>query len=215
MPRAWRRIVVLADDPASTRATPASRAGVQVLPRERLDAVQRELRAVPGVTVLVYDQTCATEARRRRKRGAAAGADAAHVFINEAVCEGCGDCGVKSNCLSVVPVATEFGTQARDRPVHLQPRPELPRRLLPGARHRRRRRRSGARKGLPLDDGRAPCPSPTLPALDEPYSLLIAGVGGTGVVTLGALLGMAAHLEGKGVTVLDQTGHVAEGRRRC
>src|ERR1019366_6441628 len=114
--------------------------------RERLDAVQRELRSVRGVSVLVYDQTCATEVRRRRRRGMVP-VPARHVFINTAVCEGCGDCSLKSNCLSV----------------------------------------------------------------DEAYSLLIAGAGGTGVVTLGALIGMAAHLEGKGVTVLDQTGLSQKG----
>ena len=86
-----------------------------MLPRERLDAVQRELRGVPGVTVLVYDQTCATAARRRRRRGALP-APTRHVFINEAVCEGCGDCSLKSNCLSVVPVATEFGQKRRSTP---------------------------------------------------------------------------------------------------
>ncbi|HSN32744.1 MAG TPA: indolepyruvate ferredoxin oxidoreductase family protein [Ideonella sp.] len=202
------RIVVLADDTAKYPREAGFADGVQLLPRERIDAVQRELREVPGVTVLVYDQTCATEARRRRKRGLAA-APTTHVFINEAVCEGCGDCGIKSNCLSVVPVATEFGTKrAIDRFTCNQDLtcleglcPALV--TVEGARPRR-----GA--GLPAEDGAA-LPEPVLPALDEPCSLLIAGVGGTGVVTIGALLGMAAHLEGRGVTVLDQTGLSQKG----
>ncbi len=201
------RIVVLADDP--TKYAPAAdfAPGVQVLPRERLDAVQRELRSLPGVTVLVYDQGCATAARRRRKRGTLP-APTQHVFINEALCEGCGDCSVKSNCLSVVPVTTEFGPK---RAIDLYTCnldlsclggccPALV--TVEGA-------MSKSAHGLPVGDGALP--EPVLPALEEPYSLLIAGVGGTGVVTLGALLGMAAHLEGKGVTVLDQTGLSQKG----
>jgi len=221
-----RRIVVLADDvdkypgwpprrlrrrppegesPAwggPARADTAFAPGVQVLPRERLDAVQRELREVPGVTVLVYDQTCATEARRRRKRGALPAATR-HVFINEAVCEGCGDCSVKSNCLSVVPVATEFGTKRTIDRFTCNFDLSCLQGCCPALVTVDGVLRAPA-KGLPLGDDALP--EPALPALDEPYSMLIAGVGGTGVVTIGALLGMAAHLEGKGATVLDQTG---------
>jgi indolepyruvate ferredoxin oxidoreductase len=197
-----RRIVVLTDDVHKYPGDSAFAPGVQVLPREQLDAVQRELRAVPGVTVLVYDQTCATEARRRRKRGALPAARR-HVFISEAVCEGCGDCSIKSNCLSVVPVATEYGTKRAidrftcnfDLSCLLGCCPALV--TVDGI------LRAPA-KGLP--PGAGALREPALPPLDEPYSVLIAGVGGTGVVTLGALIGMAAHLEGKGVTVLDQTG---------
>ena len=198
---------MLADDPGKYPRDASFAAGVQVLPRERLDAVQRELRAVPGVTVLVYDQTCATAARRRRKRGALP-APTRHVFINEAVCEGCGDCSLKSNCLSVVPVATEFGQKRMIDPFTCNLDMSCLEGCCPalvtveGAEPKRA-------QGLPLDD--AGVPEPALPSLDEPYSMLIAGVGGTGVVTLGALIGMAAHLEGKGVTVLDQTGLAQKG----
>ena len=231
-----KRIVVLADDVAKYPKHAAFAPGVQVLPRDRLDAVQRELRGVSGVTVLVYDQTCATEARRRRRRGALP-APTRHVFINQAVCEGCGDCSVQSNCLSVVPVPTEFGIKrAIDRftcnfdmsclegccpalvtveqvprthslslwervgvrALHAKPRPRpLTPPLSPEGRGSQAR---------PIELDVDSLPEPQLPLFAEPYSVLIAGVGGTGVVTLGALLGMAAHLEGKSVTVLDQTG---------
>jgi indolepyruvate ferredoxin oxidoreductase len=200
---------VLADDPGKYPRDAAFAPGVQVLPRERLDEVQRELRSVPGATVLVYDQTCATEARRRRKRGALPALQR-HVFINEAVCEGCGDCSVKSNCLSVVPVETEFGTKRAIDPYSCNAdlsclEGECPALVsVEGAVPRRA-------SGVPLDP--MELPEPALPALNaaEPYSLLVAGTGGTGVVTLGALIGMAAHLEGKAVTVLDQTGLAQKG----
>ena len=201
------RIVVLTDDPAKYPRDAAFAAGVKVLPREELDAVQRELRAVPGVTVLVYDQTCATAARRQRKRGDLP-ATVRHVFINEAVCEGCGDCSVKSNCLSIVPVATEFGQKRMidsftcnlDLSCLEGSCPALV--SVEGASPR-------LAQGVPVSE--VGLPDPVLPSLDEPYSMLIAGVGGTGVVTLGALVGMVAHLEGKGVTVLDQTGLAQKG----
>ncbi len=203
------RIVVLADDPAKYPRDAAFAPGVRVLPRERLDEVQRELRSVPGTTVLVYDQTCATEARRRRRRGAMPALHR-HVFINEAVCEGCGDCSVKSNCLAVVPVETEFGTKRAIDPYSCNAdlsclEGECPALVsVEGAVPRRA-------AGVPLDA--TDLPEPALPALNaaEPYSLLVAGTGGTGVVTLGALVGMAAHLEGKAVTVLDQTGLAQKG----
>jgi indolepyruvate ferredoxin oxidoreductase len=203
------RIVVLADDPGKYPRDAAFAPGVQVLPRERLDEVQRELRSVPGATVLVYDQTCATEARRRRKRGALPALQR-HVFINEAVCEGCGDCSVKSNCLSVVPVETEFGTKRAIDPYTCNAdlsclEGECPALVsVEGAVPRRA-------AGVQLDPEELP--EAVLPALNaaEPYSLLVAGTGGTGVVTLGALIGMAAHLEGKAVTVLDQTGLAQKG----
>ncbi len=201
------RIVVLADDPAKYPRDAVFASGVQVLPRERLDAVQRELRAVPGVTVLVYDQTCATEVRRQRRRGALP-APTRHVFIHESLCEGCGDCGIKSNCLSIVPVATEFGPKRMIDPFTCN----FDMSCLEGCCPALVTVEGAAPKqaqGLPPGD--AGLPEPELPPLAEPYSMLIAGVGGTGVVTLGALIGMAAHLEGKGVTVLDQTGMAQKG----
>ncbi len=205
-----QRIVVLADDPGKYPSDAGFAPGVKIHPREELDAVQRALREVPGVSALVYDQTCAAEKRRRRRHG---GAPAARrrVFINERVCEGCGDCSVKSNCLSVVPVQTAFGTK---RAID-QHSCNLDTSCLSGfcpamvsvEGGSLRRNRPDA-QALQAD---AVLPEPQLPTLDAPYALLIAGVGGTGVVTIGAVLGMAAHLEGRGVTVLDMTGMSQKG----
>ncbi len=202
-----RRIVVVADDVRKYARDVDFAPGVTLRPREQFDAVQEELRQEPGVTALVFDQTCATEARRRRKRGSMPAPDR-HVFINEAVCEGCGDCAIQSNCLAVVPVPTEFGTKRRidldtcnfDMSCLEGRCPALV--TVEGARLRRG-------QGFPTDD--QGLPEPALPDLREPHAMLIAGVGGTGIVTIGALIGMAAHLEGKGVTLLDQTGLSQKG----
>jgi indolepyruvate ferredoxin oxidoreductase len=203
-----QRIVVLADDPAKYPVGADFAPRVEIRPREQLGAVQRELRTVPGVTVLVFDQTCATEQRRRRKRGTLAQAPR-RVFINELVCEGCGDCGATSNCLSVVPVVTEFGRKYAIDQFTCNVDATCIRGFCPslvtveGATLRRP-------ASLPAAAD-ADLPEPVLPALDQPYALLVAGIGGTGVVTLGALIGMAAHLEGKGVTVLDMSGIAQKG----
>jgi indolepyruvate ferredoxin oxidoreductase len=204
------RIVVLADDPLKY-GPDVSRAGfasdVRVQPREALDAVQRELREVPGTTVIVYDQVCATELRRRRRRGAAP-PPARRVMIHEALCEGCGDCGIKSNCLAIAPVQTPLGTKRTIDAFTCNAdlsclEGECPALMtLEGATPRRD-------AGIAVDE--EGLPEPALPALHEPRSVLVAGVGGTGVVTIGALLGMAAHLDGLGATVLDQTGLAQKG----
>ncbi|HLZ05578.1 MAG TPA: indolepyruvate ferredoxin oxidoreductase family protein [Bradyrhizobium sp.] len=199
------RIAVITDDPGKfdMRDFPH---GTTLHGREHLDAVQRELRELPGVSVLIYEQECATERRRRRKRGQAADPPK-FAFINDLVCEGCGDCSVESNCLSVEPKETPFG---RKRQINLSTCnkdfscvngfcPSFV--TLDGARRRKKNGMAGdalARVGS--------LPAPNLPALDRPYNLLITGVGGTGVITLGALVTMAAHLEGKGASVLDFTG---------
>jgi indolepyruvate ferredoxin oxidoreductase len=209
-----RRIVVLADDTGKYPGDAGFAPGVVVHPREDLEAVQRELRETPGVTALVYDQTCAAEQRRLRKRGSAV-EPGRRLFIHEGICEGCGDCSAKSNCLSVVPVATEFGTKRAidqftcnmDFSCLAGFCPSIV--SIEGGSLRRPQAAAAAAQGpaADFDD----LPEPTLPSLDVPYGLLIAGVGGTGVVTVGALLGMAAHLEGKGVTVLDMTGMSQKG----
>jgi indolepyruvate ferredoxin oxidoreductase len=201
-----RRVVVVTDEPAKHRSRAGLPKGVDVLHRDRLDAVQRELRETPGLTVLIYDQTCAAEKRRRRKR-ARYPDPPRRVFINEAVCEGCGDCSEKSSCISITPVETEFGRKRQiDQsscnkdfsclngfcPSFVTVHGGKPRSLAPAS----------AASGEVF--ARLPMPSP--PPLDAPYGILIAGIGGTGVITLGAVLGMTAHLEGKGVTVLDVTG---------
>jgi indolepyruvate ferredoxin oxidoreductase len=185
--------------------------GVSVRPRDELDAVQRELRQNLGVSALIYDQTCAAEKRRRRKRGKMAD-PARRVFINELVCEGCGDCGVASNCLAVVPVETEFG---RKRAID-QSACNKDYSCLDGfcpsfvTVEGGRMRHGKALDAADVVDVAAP-PLPPLPATTQPFGILITGVGGSGVVTLGALIGMAAHLDGKGVTVLDMTGLAQKG----
>lgn len=174
--------------------------------RRDLDTVQRELRDIPGVTVLIYEQMCATEKRRKRKRGTLEDPPK-FVMINDLVCEGCGDCSLESNCLSVEPKKTEFGTK---RKINLSTCnkdysclngfcPSFV--TIEGA---TRRRKAGA--GFDVAEMARALPDPQMPALDDPYDLLVTGVGGTGVVTVGALISMAAHLEGKGSSVLDFTG---------
>ncbi|MBB2931588.1 indolepyruvate ferredoxin oxidoreductase family protein [Paraburkholderia silvatlantica] len=205
------RIAVVSDDPSKYPADAGWARGVTIHHRSELQKVQEQLRDVPGVTVLVYDQTCAAENRRRRKRNQFPD-PAKRLVINDLVCEGCGDCGVKSNCVSLVPLETEHG---RKRAID----------------------QSACNKDFSCNNGF--CPSfvtvlggslrkagtirPNIelfPALVEPelpsvengvYSIIVTGVGGTGVVTIGAILGMAAHLEGKGCGILDMAGLAQKG----
>lgn len=199
------RIALVSDAPEKF-ATADLPAGTTIHHRRDLDGVQRDLREVPGVSVLIYEQTCATEKRRRRKRGTLA-AETRHVVINEAVCEGCGDCSVASNCLSVEPVATEFGPKRRINPSSCNQDFACLDGFCPSFVTVQGTRRKPAPKASDrIDAALATLPEPDLPALDQPYGLLVTGVGGTGVVTLGALVTMAAHLEGRGAAVLDFTG---------
>ena len=174
--------------------------------RADMDLVQRELREVKGVSILIYEQTCATEKRRRRKRGTLEDPKK-FAFINDLVCEGCGDCSVESNCLSVEPKETAFG---RKRKINLSScNKDFS--CLNGFCPSFVTVEGGARRkklpaGLDREALAAQLPNPDLPALDKPFDLLVTGVGGTGVVTVGALITMAAHLEGKGSSVLDFTG---------
>ncbi|HEY9344166.1 MAG TPA: indolepyruvate ferredoxin oxidoreductase family protein, partial [Inquilinus sp.] len=186
-------------------------AGVPVEHRDELDHVQQRLRDTPGVSVMIYDQTCAAEKRRRRKRGLMED-PARRVVINEAVCEGCGDCSKVSNCLSVVPVDTEFGRKRAIDQSSCNKDYSCVNGFCPsfvsvlGGK---------LRKPKPAAEGQADLfpvlPEPQLPSLDQPYGIMITGIGGTGVITIGALLGMASHLEGKGVSVLDQAGLAQKG----
>ena len=175
--------------------------------RKELEAVQRELREHKGVSVLIYDQTCAAEKRRRRKKGEYPQAKA-RLFINEAVCEGCGDCGVQSNCTSLLPLETEFGRKRHIDQSSCNQDYSCVEGFCPsfvtveGATVRKSR---AARDNPAAEFGPLPDPQPA-EIRDAPYNILITGIGGTGVITIGALLGMAAHLEGKGVCVLDMTG---------
>lgn len=174
--------------------------------RSQLDIIQRELREISGVTILIYEQTCATEKRRRRKRGKMDDPQK-FVMINDLVCEGCGDCSVESNCLSVEPKETEFG---RKRQINLNScNKDFS--CLNGFCPSFVTVEGGTRRKCQAADIDLPTllkslPHPHEPDLAKPFELLVAGVGGTGVVTLGALITMAAHLEGKGASVLDFTG---------
>ncbi len=197
-----RKIVVVTDQPDKyPSGTFAS--GIAVRHRDDLDAVQRDLRETSGCTVLLYDQTCAAEKRRRRKRGKFPD-PAKRVVINDLVCEGCGDCGVKSNCVSVAPLETEFG---RKRTID-QSSCNKDYSCLNGFCPSFVTVEGGQlRKPAKAEAGDFPAlPEPTPAATREPYGIVVTGIGGTGVVTIGALLGMAAHLEGKGCSVLDMTG---------
>ena len=205
-----RPIVVVTDEPDKYPPGTEFPAGATVRHRDDLDAVQRELREVAGVSAIVYDQTCAAEKRRRRKRGRFPDPPK-RVVINDLVCEGCGDCSTTSNCLSVVPVETEFGRKRTIDQSSCNKDFSCLKGFCPSfvtVEGGSLRKRAAADLG---EDGLPPLPEPALPGLGEPYGILVTGVGGTGVVTIGALLGMAAHLEGKGVTVLDMTGLAQKG----
>lgn len=204
-----RRMVVVSDDTAKYGSNPGFAAGTEIEQRNELDKVQRALREAEGVTAIIYDQTCAAEKRRRRKRGKLAD-PARRVVINELVCEGCGDCSVKSNCLSVVPLDTEWGRKRsidqsfcnKDFSCLKGFCPSFV--TLEGA---------TLKKPAPIGLTALPgYPEITLPALGAtPWNILITGIGGTGIITIGALLAMAAHLEGKAASVLDQTGLAQKG----
>jgi len=201
------KIVVATDEPDKYPLGTAWAPGVTVHHRDELDRLQRELRETPGCTVLIYDQTCAAEKRRRRKRGTFPDPDR-RVFINDLVCEGCGDCSVQSNCVSVEPLETEFGRKRRINQSSCNKDFSCLKGFCPsfvtvsGASVRKAK----PTRGAALDEAIAGLPVPETAPTAEPYDILISGIGGTGVVTVGALLGMAAHLEDKGVTVLDHTG---------
>ncbi len=197
------KIVVVSDEPQKYPAGYFA-SGIEIHHRDELDTVQRVLRDTPGCTVLLYDQTCAAEKRRRRKRGKYPD-PAKRVVINELVCEGCGDCGIKSNCVSVAPLETEFGRKRTIDQSSCNKDYSCVNGFCPsfvtveGGTLRKPKKANAA------DFSSLPAPSPVVTAA-EPYGILVTGIGGTGVVTIGALLGMAAHLESKGVSVLDMTG---------
>jgi indolepyruvate ferredoxin oxidoreductase len=205
------RALVVSDEPEKYIAG-ALPAGVSLHHRSEFEALQLVLRDTPGTTVLIYDQTCATEKRRRRKRGTMVD-PARRAFINDAVCEGCGDCSVKSNCLSVEPLATPLGTKRKINQSSCNKDFSCVNGFCPSfitAEGAQLRKAQAAPAALP-DFAALPLPLPEPIALTGAYGVIVAGVGGTGVVTVGALLGMAAHLEHKGVTVLDMAGLAQKG----
>ncbi len=205
------RIAVVTDEPDKYAGKVSFPAGATIHHRDDLDAVQRELRDIGGVSVLLYDQTCAAEKRRRRKRGAFPDPDR-RVIINELVCEGCGDCGVASNCVSVQPVETEFGRKRRIDQSSCNKDFSCLSGFCPsfvtvhGAKLRKAQGVAGAAD--PLEG--VPDPAPFVLGRDG-WSSIIDGIGGTGVVTVGAVLGMAAHLEGKGCGMIDMAGLAQKG----
>ncbi len=204
------KIAVVTDEPDKYDAKFAFPSNVSFHHRDDLDLVQRELREVKGVSVLLYDQTCAAEKRRRRKRGTFPDPDK-RVIINELVCEGCGDCGVQSNCVSIQPVETEFGRKRRIDQSSCNKDFSCVNGFCPsfvtvhGAKIRKAEGIAG--KADPLDG----VPEPKQFPLHNGWASIIDGVGGTGVVTVGAILGMAAHLEGKGCGMIDMAGLAQKG----
>jgi len=188
--------------------------GVLVHHRDELDAIQRELREVKGCTVIIYDQTCATEKRRRRKRGTMVD-PAVRVMINELVCEGCGDCGVQSNCLSVEPLETEFGRKRVINQNTCNKDTSCLKGFCPSFISIEGGQLKKKTKGQKYSWETLPSlPLPTLPNLStahQAYGVVVAGVGGTGVITIGQLLGMAAHLDGLGIVTQDSAGLAQKG----
>ncbi len=204
-----QRIVVITPDTDRYAPADAFANGVQFAPREELDAIQRMLRQFRGVSALIYDQTCAAELRRRRKRGRAAD-PARRVVIHELLCEGCGDCSTASNCLSVEPVETEFGRKRRIDQSSCNKDFSCVQGFCPSfvtVEGGELRRPVASEAPVPQ------FPPPLLPELpaDKSFGIVVAGIGGTGVMTIGQLLGMAAHLEGRGISVLDVTGLAQKG----
>ncbi|WP_425598054.1 indolepyruvate ferredoxin oxidoreductase family protein, partial [Thermomonas haemolytica] len=203
-------IAVVSDDIDKWTDPSIFPAGTTFHDRRDLDAVQKRLREVKGTSILIYDQTCATEKRRRRKRGKLPD-PAKRVVVNSLVCEGCGDCGAKSFCVSVLPKDTEFGRKREIDQSNCNKDYSCVEGFCPsfvtvhGGKPRKGKKANAAERLAHL-------PAPTVRSdLSRPWNILITGVGGTGVVTIGALLGMAGHLEGKGATVLDQTGLAQKG----
>jgi indolepyruvate ferredoxin oxidoreductase len=204
-----KRIIVVTDEPKKYKAFTQWPAGLVVRDRHELDSIQRELASIPGVTVLIYDQTCAAEKRRRRKKQLMPDPDK-RVVINELLCEGCGDCGQKSNCVSIQPLETEFGRKRTIDQSSCNKDFSCLDAFCPAlvTVHGARLKKAKVHGTQDFPD----LPRPVLQAIGaKPYSILVTGVGGTGVVTIGAILGMAAHLEGKGCGSIDMAGLAQKG----
>ncbi|GAA4426149.1 indolepyruvate ferredoxin oxidoreductase family protein [Acidovorax lacteus] len=204
------KLVIVTDEPAKYDGV-ALAEGVTVHHRDELDKIQREFREIKGCTAIIYDQTCATEKRRRRKRGKLA-TPSKTVVINDLVCEGCGDCSTKSNCLSVEPVETEFGRKRRINQSTCNKDFSCVNGFCPsfvtvegGQLKKPKKDKKGDLSALPS------IPEPVLPVAESAWGIVVGGVGGTGVITIGSLLGMAAHLEGKGVVTQDAGGLAQKG----
>ncbi len=204
-----RQVTIVSDRPERLEGDASLPRGVRCYHRDQLDLVQRELRELSGVTVLIYDQTCAAEKRRRRKRGRDT-EDTPRAFINHLVCEGCGDCSVQSNCLAIQPLETDLGRKRTIDQFACNQDLSCTKGFCPsfvtleGAKIRHTA--PSAPEAL-----LATLPDPVLPGADRPFNLLITGIGGTGVVTVSAVVGMAAKLEGWGASLYDMTGLSQKG----
>ena len=206
------KVVIVTDEPEKYQGVKVA-GDPEVKHRDLLDDIQREFREIKGTTAIIYDQTCATEKRRRRKRGTAVD-PAVRVVINELVCEGCGDCSVQSNCLSVEPLETEFGRKRTINQSTCNKDTSCLKGFCPsfvtvegGALKKKAKNKANS----PFEMGAMP--EPTVPQLahDQVWGIVVAGVGGTGVITIGQLLGMAAHIEGKGIVTQDAAGLAQKG----
>jgi indolepyruvate ferredoxin oxidoreductase len=211
------RITVVTDEPGKY-AGMALDGGVTVRHRDLLDATQREFREIKGTTVIIYDQTCATEKRRRRKRGTLAD-PATRVVINDLVCEGCGDCSVQSNCMSVEPLETAFGRKRQINQSTCNKDISCVKGFCPSfvtveGGTLKKKKAAWPSNALSAIDG-SPLPAPAfvgkLSPQQGPWGIVVCGVGGTGVITIGQLLGVAAHLEGKGIVTQDAGGLAQKG----
>jgi indolepyruvate ferredoxin oxidoreductase len=209
-----KKVVIVTDEPSKYESVKHRLPnGVMVHHRDELDTLQKQLREIEGCTVMIYDQTCATEKRRRRKRGTLIEPEQ-RVVINELVCEGCGDCSVQSNCLSVEPVETEFGRKRRINQNTCNKDFSCVKGFCPSFVTVKGGQLKGSKPSQQrrLDALSLPnVPYPTLPECSRAWGIVVAGVGGTGVITIGQLLGMAAHLEGKGIITQDAAGLAQKG----
>ncbi|NIX77987.1 indolepyruvate ferredoxin oxidoreductase family protein [Microvirga terricola] len=206
------RIALVSDEPDKYPKSIRWPSGMTFHHRDDLEAVQRELAAIPGVTVMIYDQTCAAEKRRRRKRGTFPEPDK-RVIINDLVCENCGDCSVQSNCVAVQPLETEFGRKRQIDQSNCNKDFSCVKGFCPsfvsvhGAKIKKAVHEAASTDGMVFK----PLPDPIIPTIDRTFNVIVTGVGGTGVVTIGAILGMAAHLEGKGMGMIDMAGLAQKG----
>ncbi len=209
-----KRIAVVSDEPGKYPPGIDWPKGTTFHHRREMDDVQRELRDIPGVTILIYDQTCAAEKRRRRKRGTFPDPNK-RAFINEAVCEGCGDCGVKSNCVSIQPVETAFGRKRKVDQSSCNKDFSCVEGFCPSfvTVHggKLRKAEAKAKDASGFDSLFAALPTPAIASLDDGWAAIVAGIGGTGVVTIGQILGMAAHIEEKGCGLIDMAGLAQKG----
>ncbi|QDL53064.1 indolepyruvate ferredoxin oxidoreductase family protein [Rhodoferax aquaticus] len=214
------KITIVTDNPEKYAGVAGLPEGIAIEHRDALDRVQREFRAIVGTSIIIYDQTCATEKRRRRKRGSMA-APTTRVVINELVCEGCGDCGVQSNCMSVEPLETEFGRKRQINQSTCNMDVSCVKGFCPsfvtveGGKLRKTAAAAKTVAGGASASTWANLPEPTIASTqDAPggvWGIIVAGVGGTGVITIGQLLGVAAHLEGKGIVTQDAGGLAQKG----